>query len=91
MHSISCIPARDGTIRGAPRAGKAAAILLPHPGIEREVVVAAENAEESLRRIGTEAVFRQDRVANLLHGRAGTLPSPEIELSARDTARESRE
>lgn len=91
MHSISCIPARNGTIRGAPRAGKAAAILLPHPGIEREVVVAAENAEESLRGIGTEAVFRQDRVANLVRGGSAALPMLEIELSARDAPREASE
>src|SRR5207249_2115558 len=84
MRSISRIPPSDGPIRSAPRARIAAAILLPHPGIDREEVMSPKNAQESFRGIGPEAVLGLDRGANVLRGHSAALPLREIKLPARD-------
>ena len=74
MRSISRIPPGDGTIRSAPGAGVAAPVLLAHPGIERQEVVASQNSQETFRGVGTEAVLELDRGANLLGGCVRCLP-----------------
>lgn len=91
MHSISCVAPGDGPVGSAAGAGIAAAILLAHPGIDREEVMPAENSEKSLGRVGSEAVLGLDRDANVLRGDSAALPFSEIELSARDAPSQPRE
>ena len=57
VRSISRIPPGDRTICSTPGAGVSPAVFLPHPGIERQEVVAAQNSEEFLRGVRAEAVL----------------------------------
>ena len=89
MRSISRIPPGDGPIWSARGSAVAAAVLLADPGIDGKKVVAAQDPQQSLRRVRTEAVLGGDRGANLFRGRLAALPRRQVERSTRDSPRDS--
>src|SRR5690349_4107789 len=70
----------------------AAGVELPvaraRPGIDREEVVAADQAQQPFRRIRSEAREREDPLADLGALEAAVFPLREIDPSGSDAARE---
>src|SRR5688572_30312520 len=69
VRTESRVAARDRSIGRRRSTGMEAAVLLPGPGVEREKVVAPENAQQTLGCVRTEVALGEDRPAEIL-GRA---------------------